>query len=120
MSDERFSNQGLGVFEGGHEKYAYGIWRPTDNSIMNSATTGFNAPCREAVYKRVHELAYDSFVYDYEQFAAFDQQAMSQQPSPILKRIRRNLIQTERHLPPPIFIDGPTNQHGASTTITSY
>ena len=116
INDERYSNQGLGVFEGGFEKYSYGIWRPTENSIMNSAITGFNAPCREAVYKRVHELAEDNFVYDYETFVAFDQNARAE-----AARVNRMPRMTpERilpHLPPPVFIQGADNPHGASTTL---
>ena len=117
LNDERYSTQGLGLFEGGAEYYSYGIWRPTENSIMNDATTGFNAPSREAIYKRVHELAEDSFVYDYEQFVAFDLKAMGKEPSPMLNRIRRGTTQTPKHLPPPVFVDGATNSYGASTTI---
>lgn len=40
---------------------------------MGSATTGFNAPSREAIYRNVNMLTDDSFVYDYETFVAFDQ-----------------------------------------------
>ena len=115
LSDERYSNQGLGIFEGGFAQYAYGIWRPTENSIMNSATTGFNAPCREAVYKRVNELANDSFVYDYETFVAFDQKAMSRASKP--NSVRMDYRNSVRKLPPPVFIKGTDNPNGASTTI---
>ena len=83
---------------------------------MNSAITGFNAPCREAVYKRVHELAEDNFVYDYETFVAFDQNARAE-----AARVNRMPRMTpERilpHLPPPVFIQGADNPHGASTTL---
>lgn len=116
LSDERYSNQGLGIFEGGFAQYAYGIWRPTENSIMNSATTGFNAPCREAVYKRVHELAEDSFEYDYETFVAFDQNARAE----AARANRAPRLAPERilpHLPPPVFIQGAENPYGACTTL---
>lgn len=120
LSDERYSNQGLGLYEGGLEMYAYGIWRSTENSLMRDATTGFNAPSREAIYKRVHELAEDSFVYDYEQFVEFDLAAMKKEPSAVLKRVRPGSVQTGRHLPSPIFIEGASNPYGASKTITYY
>ena len=33
----------------------------------------FNAPSREAIYYRIHKLAYgDSWVYNFEDFAAYD------------------------------------------------
>lgn len=120
INDERYASQGLGVFEGGYADYAYGIWRPTENSIMNTAPTGFNAPCREAIYKRVHELADDSFVYDYEQFVAFDQQGASQNQSSAEKRVTSVEIQRGKPLPPPIFVTGASNPNGASLTVTGH
>ena len=73
INDDRYAEQKLGAFEGGHSDFAYGIWRPTDNSIMRSASTGFNAPSREAIYKRIHKLAYgDDWQYDYETFVQWD------------------------------------------------
>ena len=115
LKDGRYAEQGLGIFEGGFTYYAYGIWRPTENSIMNTATTGFNAPCREAVYKRVNELADDTFVYDYESFVAFDQKAMSGASKP--NKIRMDNLNVAHKLPPPVFIKGTNNPNGASTTI---
>lgn len=120
LQDGRYANQGLGVFEGGFADYAYGIWRPTENSIMGNALTGFNAPCREAIYKRVHELADDSFVYDYEQFVAFDQQGASQNQSSAEKRVTSVEIQRGKPLPPPIFVTGASNPNGASLTVTGH
>jgi len=119
LSDERYANQGLGLYEGGYAKYAYGIWRPSENSLMRDAATGFNAPCREAIYKRVHELAEDSFVYDYEQFVEFDLATMSREPSSVLRRVSTDRVQIRQRLPSPVFIEGASNPHGASTTITN-
>ena len=72
LSDTRYANDGLGVFEGGLT-YWSGVWRPTENSIMRHNTGGFNAPSREAIYYRIHKLAYgDSWQYDYETFVEWD------------------------------------------------
>ena len=72
LSDPRYANEGLGVFEGG-ATYWTGVWRPTENSIMRYNTGGFNAPSREAIYYRIHKLAYgESWNYDYEDFVAYD------------------------------------------------
>ncbi len=72
LTDSRYSGQGLGVFEGGLS-YWTGVWRPTEVSIMRHNTGGFNAPSREAIYYRIHKLAYgDSWVYDYEDFVEYD------------------------------------------------
>lgn len=72
ISDPRYANEGLGAYEGGLT-YWSGVWRPTDNSIMRYNTGGFNAPSREAIYYRIHKLAYgDAWQYDYEAFATYD------------------------------------------------
>lgn len=72
IADVRYANEGLGAFEGGMT-YWTGVWRPTENSIMRYNTGGFNAPSREAIYYRIHKLAYgDSWEYDYEEFVEWD------------------------------------------------
>ena len=70
LNDSRYKND-VGVYEGGF-LYAKGIWRPDENSIMRNGTE-FNAPSREAIYNRIHKLAYgDSWQYDYETFVQQD------------------------------------------------
>ena len=72
INDTRYANDGLGAYEGGLT-YWTGVWRPTENSIMRYNTGGFNAPSREAIYYRIHKLAYgDSWQYDYEEFVKYD------------------------------------------------
>ena len=72
LEDSRYRYDGLGVFEGGCT-YWSGVWRPTENSIMRYNTGGFNAPSREAIWYRLHKLAYgDEWTYDYEEFVAYD------------------------------------------------
>ena len=72
LADSRYKFDGLGCFEGGFT-YWKGVWRPTENSIMRYNTGGFNAPSREAIWYRIHKLAYgDSWDYDYEEFVAYD------------------------------------------------
>ena len=72
LEDERYQYDGLGCFEGGLT-YWSGVWRPTENSIMRYNTGGFNAPSREAIWYRIHKLAYgDSWEYDYEDFVEYD------------------------------------------------
>ena len=72
LLDERYQYDGLGAFEGGLT-YWTGVWRPTENSIMRYNTGGFNAPSREAIYYRIHKLAYgNEWEYDYEKFVEWD------------------------------------------------
>ena len=72
LTDTRYANDGLGVFEGAFT-YWTGAYKPTVNSIMNNNTDGFNAPSREAIYYRIHKLAYgEDWEYDYEEFVEWD------------------------------------------------
>ena len=76
ISDSRYSGK-VGVYEGGYT-YPYGVYRPTDNSIMRHNTGGFNAPSREAIYKKIMKFSEgDAWTYDYETFVAFDAPARS-------------------------------------------
>ena len=71
ITDPRYCNT-VGVYEGG-ATYWTGVWRPTDESIMKDMYGEFNAPSREAIYNRIHKLAYgDSWEYDYETFVQQD------------------------------------------------
>ena len=76
ISDSRYSSK-VSVYEGGYT-YPYGVYRPTDNSIMRYNTGGFNAPSREAIYKKIMKFSEgDAWTYDYETFVAFDAPARS-------------------------------------------
>ena len=76
ISDSRYSGK-VGVHEGGYT-YPYGVYRPTHNSIMRYNTGGFNAPSREAIYKKIMKFSEgDAWTYDYESFVAFDAPARS-------------------------------------------
>ena len=76
ISDSRYSGK-VGVYQGGYT-YPYGVYRPTDNSIMRYNTGGFNAPSREAIYKKIMKFSEgDAWTYDYETFVAFDAPARS-------------------------------------------
>lgn len=76
ISDSRYSGK-VDVYEGGYT-YPYGVYRPTDNSIMRYNTGGFNAPSREAIYKKIMKFSEgNAWTYDYETFVAFDTPARS-------------------------------------------
>ena len=80
LADERYQYDNLGVFEGGC-LYPSGVYRSSENSIMNDNVGMFNAPSREAIYYRLHKLAYGiEWMYDYEAFAAYD--AINRTPAP--------------------------------------
>lgn len=73
LNDERYTGTDIGVFEGA--TYSIGCWRPSQYSIMRQdVASGFNAPSREAIYKRIHRLAFGKdWQYDYEAFVEYDQ-----------------------------------------------
>ena len=83
LQDERYQGpdifgETLGVYQGACT-YWSGAYRPTNESMMRSNMHGFNAPSREAIYKRIMRLAYgDAWTYDYEEFVAFDQAHLPQ------------------------------------------
>ncbi len=74
LTREEYAGEGLGVYEGGYG-YGYGVWRSSETSIMNGdLAAGFNAPSREAIYYRIHKLAYGAdWEYDFEEFVTYDE-----------------------------------------------
>lgn len=83
LADSRYQKtdaygEKLGIYEGACG-YMHGAWRPTDDSMMFHNQHGFNAPSREAIYKRIMATAYGSaWVYDFNEFAEFDQAHLPQ------------------------------------------
>ena len=78
LSDARYEQEKLGVFKGG-ATYGDGVWHPSENNIMIDNKGGFNAPSREAIYYRLHKLAYGpDWKYDFEEFVAYDRRNLDQ------------------------------------------
>ena len=106
IADERYRDENIGVFEGGY-LCNEGVWRATENSIMRwdfyDAT--FNAPSREAIYKRIMKQAYgDDWQYDYEKFVEYDAINRSSVPK-LLRRVNTPVIPKDyKPLPPPVII----------------
>ena len=72
LSDERYASEPEGMYEGALG-YGGGVWRPTYTSIMKDNQGAFNAPSREAIWYRIHKLAYGSgWKYDFDSFAEYD------------------------------------------------
>ena len=103
LSDSRYRYDGLGCFEGGFT-YERGVWRPTENSIMLDNTGGYNAPSREAIWYRIHKLAYgDSWTYDYEAFVSYDaRNRKTSADAPRKNKVERAFRPTH----PPVVIQG--------------
>lgn len=101
LKDDRYNNSGIGIFEGG-DLFETGIWRPSMQSIMNNglnSTNYFNAPSREAIYNRIHKLAYsDGWQFDYETFVDWD--APNREAD--IERIKGSSIQTKSVVANPV------------------
>ena len=108
LSDTRYSGQ-VGIYQGALT-YKYGAYRPTDNSIMRYNVGGYNAPSREAIYKRIMTLSEGSgWKYDYETFVAYDAINRSAASQAYYSDELRNFDErTFVPLAPPVLVDGPT------------
>lgn len=75
LLDERYADVDLGIFAGG-QTYHDGVWHPSQNNIMTNDTSPdaqFDAPSREAIYYRIHKLAYGKdWQYNFEDFVQWD------------------------------------------------
>ena len=72
-ANSRYNYEHLGCYEGADD-YSMGVYRPTENSIMNeSLEEGFNVAGRVMIYKRCMQIALgDSCKYNEADFIAFD------------------------------------------------
>ena len=108
LEDDRYASEELGVFEGACT-YWSGAYRPSENSIMRFNTGGFNAPSREAIYYRIHKLAYGPYwAYDYEDFVEYDarNRASAAQAETVLKRKANYVERTFEPTHPPVIVKG--------------
>ena len=68
LQDPEYVGLGTGIYEGALT-YSHGFYRPSDNGIMRNNQGAFNAPSAEAIWYRIHKLAYgEEWQYDTEAF----------------------------------------------------
>lgn len=104
IADERYAEEGIGVYEGGL-LYPTGVWRPSMTSIMRTNTDGFNAPSRQAIWYRINKLAYgENWKGTYEDFVAFDKAHPSPEAIVRRKTHRNNRVELRSPLAPPVVI----------------
>ena len=104
LSDPRYASDDIGIYKGAYY-YGHGAYRPSFDSMMNSSYLGygFNAPSREAIYYRIHKLAFgDEWQYDYEKFVEYDAKNIgeSQRPRSVSYP---NYVEISTHQPPIVF-----------------
>lgn len=71
LTDSHYQNEHLGVYEGACT-YSEGIYRLSEDSMMNSNTCAFNAPSRKSLYEKVMKIGTAVEEVTYEDFVAFD------------------------------------------------
>ena len=105
ISDARYSSEGLGVFEGAF-LYETGVYRPTQNSIMNTNEGIYNAPSRKAIYNRILRLSNDeSWQFNMEDFTNYD--AINRSPSSTKQRSARHQQTDFPPLHTPVIVSTP-------------
>ena len=99
LSDNRYKDE-VGVFEGG-ALYRFGVWRPSENSMMNQNMEYFNAPSRWAIYKRIMELSGETA--SFEKFLEYDavNRGTRSAVRPPLRSAANSVV---RHTAPPIIV----------------
>lgn len=105
LQDDRYSSEGLGVFEGALT-YQFGAYRPSENSIMRYNTGGFNAPSRYEIYRRIME--YSGGVPSYEDFVECDarNRTSSAQAQTTQKRRANYVERAFEPTHPPVIVKG--------------
>lgn len=108
LADERYAGQDIGIFEGACS-YETGAYRPSEQSIMQDNIGGYNAPGREAIYFRLHKIAYGrEWEFDWEAFLEYDAAnrtvAPETDPAPAPARRKKARPAAEPCPPPVIFI----------------
>ena len=111
LSDERYKDDGVGIFEGAFT-YQQGAWRPSDDSMMKNNIEVFNAPSRYAIWYKIHKLAYGKdWKGTYEDFVAYD--AINRKTSEAASSARRsysraNNVELRYQKPAPPVVTGRT------------
>ena len=104
LHDNRYNSESLGVYEGA-STYMTGAWRPSEESMMNHNSGGFNAPSRYAIWYRINKLAFgDTWDGSYEDFVSYDLASRSKSAKSVRKRNEQGEEQTRPLSAPPVVI----------------
>ena len=102
IGDSAFASENIGVYQGGYT-YWSGVWRPTEQSVMNNNFNHFtfNAPCRSLIWTRVMKLSEgEGWKYDYSAFKTWDKAHPT-------KVATRSIVETDDEAPvhvPPVIV----------------
>ena len=100
IGDSAYASENIGVYEGG-DTFWFGVWRPTEQSIMNNNHShfNFNAPSRSQIYTRIMKLSDgETWKYDYNAFKTWDKA----HPAKVTTRsiVEVDNTETPAHVPP--------------------
>lgn len=98
LKDNRYSSEGIDIYEGACT-YMSGVYRSTEDSMMNTNTCGFNAPSRKAIYDMVMRRG-ENREATYEEFTDFDTRNSSQ-----VQTITRTSTSIDRPFARPHFVN---------------
>lgn len=98
LKDSRYTSEGIGIYEGACT-YVSGVYRPTEDSMMNTNTCGFNAPSRKAIYDMVMKRGGNKET-TYDEFVSFDESNLLQ-----TQTFSRSLTSTDRPFSRPRFVN---------------
>ena len=110
LKDERYEGE-VGIWQGAWY-WPTDLWRASENSVMNSDYSYFNAPSREAIYKWIMQWSEgEGWEYDYEKFVEYD--AINR--SSVLTRSNYVIRQDNRKVNhcPPVIINGSPKANAA-------
>ena len=106
LNDARYSDENLGVYEGA-ATYAYGAYRPSEESMMNHNIGDFNAPSRYAIWYKIGKLAHgDDWSGTYEDFVSFDRNRKNNANNMSYSAKPKNFVERNNYIPlhPPVVI----------------
>lgn len=107
IEDERYKSENIGVYTGA---YGYSnVYRASESSVLrDNDNLYFNAPSREAIYYRIHKLAYGAdWEYDYEEFVEWDEKnrtAIAAMAPMLRTPYRTDGNQLSKRTAPPIIV----------------
>ncbi len=85
IQDTRYTSEKIGLYEGAY-LYESGVYRPTEDGVMNTNQGQFNAPSRMTIYSRINKLANgESWMLNYEDFVNYD--AVNRTPNMNTKKL---------------------------------
>lgn len=108
LNDSRYANDNLGIYEGAFT-YGKGVYRSSENSMMHSNISWFNAPSRELIYKAIMTLSEGpAWTYKYDDFVEYDaiNRTSTNSRSAVMKQSHQEIQEIREKHRKPVFMQG--------------